>query len=335
MAADLPTLLGLAVAFSVVLYVVMDGFDLGVGILFVPAPRDSDRDTMMNSIAPFWDGNETWLVLGGTLLIAAFPLAYATLLPAFYVPIMTMLFALIFRGIAFEFRFRAGRFRRIWDFAFSGGSILAGFCQGLVLGGFIDGIHVEGRAFAGGTFDFASAFSVACGFGLIAGYALLGATWLIFRTEGETAAYARAAAPIALAITLAFIAAVSLWTPLTHPRIAQRWFSWPNIAFLSPVPLVTALVALAIWRSIKGAREARPFLLSIGLFLLAFLGLGISLWPYAVPYEATLWEAASSPATLAFVGIGTAVIMPITLGYLGYAHWVFRGKSSRDAGYGH
>jgi len=290
---------------------------------------------MMNSIAPFWDGNETWLVLGGTLLIAAFPLAYATLLPAFYVPIMVMLFALIFRGIAFEFRFRAGRFRRLWDFAFSGGSILAGFCQGVILGGFIDGIHVENGAYAGGTLDFASAFSLACGLGLLAGYALLGATWLMLRTEGTTAAYARAAAAVALVITLAFIAVISLWTPLTHPGIAQRWFSWPNIAFLSPVPLLTGLLAFGIWRAIGRAQEGRPFLLSIGLFLLAFLGLGISLWPYAVPYQATLWQAASSPATLAFVGAGTAVIMPITLGYLAYAHWVFRGKTSHGAGYGH
>jgi cytochrome d ubiquinol oxidase subunit II len=335
MAWDLPTLLGLAVAFSVVMYVVMDGFDIGVGILFVPAPQDSDRDTMMNSIAPFWDGNETWLVLGGTLLIAAFPLAYATLLPAFYVPIVTMLFALIFRGIAFEFRFRAGRFRRLWDFAFSGGAILAGFCQGVILGGFIDGIHIENDAYAGGTFDFVSAFSLACGLGLLAGYALLGATWLMLRTEGTTAAYARAAAPAALAVTLAFIACISLWTPLTHPGIAQRWFSWPNIAFLSPVPLLTALLAFGIWRAIGSAHDGRPFLLSIGLFLLGFLGLGISLWPYAVPYEATLWQAASSEATLAFVGIGTAVIVPITLGYLAYAHWVFRCKSRHDAGYGH
>jgi len=308
---------------------------IGIALLFPFAKNERERDQMMNSVAPFWDGNETWLVLGGTLLIAAFPLAYATLLPAFYVPIVTMLFALIFRGIAFEFRFSAGRFRRLWDFAFSGGSILAGFCQGIVLGAFIDGIHVEGGAFAGGTFDFASAFSVACGFGLLAGYALLGATWLMLRTEGETAAYARAAAPVALVLALAFIAAVSLWTPLTHPRIAQRWFSWPNIAFLCPVPLLTGLLAFGIWRAIKGAREALPFLLSVALFLLAFLGLGISLWPYAVPYDATLWQAASSQATLAFVGIGTAVIVPITLGYLGYAHWVFRGKARQDTGYGH
>jgi cytochrome d ubiquinol oxidase subunit II len=334
-AFDLPALLGLAVAFSMVMYVVMDGFDLGVGILFVFAPNDSDRDVMMNSIAPFWDGNETWLVLGGTLLIAAFPLAYATLLPAFYVPIVVMLFALIFRGIAFEFRFRADRLRPLWDLAFSGGALLAAFCQGIMLGAFIDGIHVEGRAFAGGTFDFLSAFAIVCGLGLAAGYALLGATWLIFRTEGATARFARGAAPYALALTLAFIAVVSLWTPLAHARIAERWFSWPNIGFLSPVPLLTALVAYGIWRSIGSAREARAFLLSIVLFLLAFLGLGVSLWPYAVPYDATLWQAASSPATLAFVGIGTALIVPIILAYLAYAHWIFRGKTSAGSGYGH
>jgi cytochrome d ubiquinol oxidase subunit II len=332
---DLPTLMGLAVAFSVVMYVIMDGFDLGVGILFIFAPSDDDRDLMMNSIAPFWDGNETWLVLGGTLLIAAFPLAYATLLPAFYVPIMALLFALIFRGIAFEFRFRATRFRWLWDWAFSGGAALAGFCQGLVLGGFVGGIKLRDGAFAGGTFDFLSAFGVLCGFGMIAGYALLGGCWLIFKTGGPTGAYGRAAARIALPATLAFIAAVSIWTPLTHREIAQRWFSWPNIGFLSPVPVLTALVALAIWRSIPGPREARPFLLSIALFLLGFLGLGISLWPYAVPYGATLWQAASSPATLAFVGIGTAVIVPIILCYVGYAYWVFRGKTSPGAGYGH
>jgi len=334
MAWDLPTLLGLAVAFSVVMYVVMDGFDLGVGILFIRAPSDNDRDVMMSSIAPFWDGNETWLVLGGTLLIAAFPVAYATLLPAFYVPLITMLFALIFRGIAFEFRFQARRFRWLWDLAFSGGSTLAGFCQGLVLGGFIDGIQVESGAFSGSTFDFASAFAIVCGLGLVAGYALLGSTWLVFRTEGTTAAYARAAAPIALLATLAFILAVSIWTPLTHSQIAQRWFSWPNIGFLSPVPLLTALVAYGIWRAVGEAREARPFVLSIVLFLLAFLGLGVSLWPYAVPYGTTLWQAASSDATLVFVGVGTAVIVPIILGYLSYAHWIFRGKTSQDAGYG-
>ena len=336
MAWDLPVLLGLALAFSVVMYVVMDGFDLGVGILFPFAPGEAERGVMINSIAPFWDGNETWLVMGGALLIAAFPLAYATLLPAFYVPLLTMLFALVLRGVAFEFRFRAERFRLVWDWAFAGGSLLAGFCQGVVLGAFINGIPVKGGAFQGGTFDFLGAFAVICGLGLIAGYALLGATWLIYKTGGGTAAYGRAAARLALPATLGFIAIVSLWTPLAFPWIADRWFGWPNIAFLSPVPLLTGLIALGIWRAIAGGGpDRRAFLLSIALFLLAFLGLGISLWPYAVPYHATLWQAASSPPTLAFVGIGTALVMPFVLGYVVFAHWVFRGKTDADAGYGH
>jgi cytochrome bd ubiquinol oxidase subunit II len=331
---DLPLLLGLAVGFSIVMYVIMDGFDLGVGILFPFAPSDADRDLMMNSLAPLWDGNETWLVLGGTLLIAAFPLAYATLLPALYVPLVVMLFALIFRGIAFEYRFRATRFRRLWDWAFSGGSAVAGFCQGLALGAFINGIPVENRAFSGDTFDFLSAFAIVCGFGLIAGYALLGASWLIFKTTGTTGAYGRVATRWALPATLAFIALISIWTPVAHPEIARRWFSWPNIGFLWPVPIVTGLIAYGIWRALVWGRDAHPFLLSIALFMLGFLGLGISLWPYAVPYVATLWQASSSEPTQIFVGIGTAVILPIILCYLGYAHWIFRGKTAPSGGYG-
>lgn len=331
----LPVALGLAVAFGVLMYVVTDGFDLGIGILLPLAPSENDRAAMINSVAPFWDGNETWLVLGGTLLIAAFPLAYATLLPAFYVPLMTMLFALVFRGSAFEFRFRATRFRPAWDLAFSGGSLLATFCQGVVLGGFIKGIPIADGAFQGGTLDFLSAFAVVCGLGLVAGYSLLGAAWLIFKTTGRTAAFGRAAARVALPATLLFIGIISVWTPIAFPHIARRWFSWPNIGYLSPVPIVTAIVAYGIWRAIPGPSDRRPFLLAITLFLLAFLGLGISLWPYAVPYAATLWQAASSPPTLAFVGVGTAVIVPIVLGYFGFAHWVFRGKSITDTGYGH
>jgi cytochrome d ubiquinol oxidase subunit II len=331
----LPMVLGLAVAFSVVMYVVMDGFDLGIGILLAFAPSGDDRGTMINSIAPFWDGNETWLVLGGTLLIAAFPLAYATLLPAFYVPLMTMLFALVFRGVAFEFRFRANRFRTLWDNAFAGSSLIATFCQGLVLGAFINGIPVAGGAFRGGALDFLSPFAVVCGLGFLAGYALLGATWLILKATGTTAGFGRAAARFALPATLTFIAIVSIWTPLAYPHIADRWFSWPNIAYLSPVPIVTAGVAYGEYRAITGSRERLPFLLAIALFLLAFLGLSISLWPYAVPYVATLWQAASSRATLAFVGIGTAIIVPIVLGYFEFAYWVFRGKITGQTGYDH
>jgi cytochrome d ubiquinol oxidase subunit II len=330
----LPFAFALVLAFGIFMYVVMDGFDLGLGILFPFAPSDHDRDIMMNSIAPIWDGNETWLVLGGTLLIAAFPVAYATLLPAFYVPLIVMLFALIFRGIAFEFRFRAQRFRALWDAAFAGGSALAGFCQGLVLGGFIDGVSVEGHAFSGGTFDFLSAFGVASGFGIIAGYALLGATWLILKAPGSTGAFGRRATLPALILTLAFIALISLWTPLAHQQIAARWFSLPNILFLWPVPFVTALTALVIWRTIDSRHEAVPFLASIFLFFLALSGLGVSIFPYAVPWRITIAEAAASTPTLEFVGVGVLVILPITLAYLGYAHWIFRGKTSAETGYG-
>lgn len=335
MSLDLPLCFAIVLAFGIAMYVVMDGFDLGIGVLFPFAPGDADRDTMMNSIAPIWDGNETWLVMGGTLLIAAFPVAYATLLPAFYVPLVVMLFALIFRGIAFEFRFRAGRFRRSWDWAFAGGSALAGFCQGLVLGAFIDGVPVDREVFAGRPLGFISAFAVVSGLGVVAGYTLLGATWLIMKTTGTTGEFGRRAARPALAVTLAFIAIISIWTPISHPQIAQRWFSLPNFLFLWPVPFVTALVAAAIWRTVPSRQhEAAPFVGAILLFLLAMAGLGISLFPYAVPWQVTIWQAASSTPTLEFTGVGVLVILPIILAYLGYAHWIFRGKVTADGGYG-
>ncbi|HJU16245.1 MAG TPA: cytochrome d ubiquinol oxidase subunit II [Stellaceae bacterium] len=336
MASDLPFWFGIAMAFGVAMYVISDGFDLGVGILFLMAPADSDRDIMMNSIAPIWDGNETWLVFGGTVLIGAFPVAYATLLPAFYLPLILMLFGLIFRGVAFEFRFRAaGRGRRAWDWAFSGGSTLAAFTQGLALGAYIDGVAVENDVFVGSTWGFMTGFAGIVGLGLIAGYALLGATWLILKTAGSPQAFGRRAARPCLVLSLLFLLAISIWTPLDHSYVARRWFSAPNIYYLWIPPALTVLVAYGIWRALDRAREALPFLLSIAMFLLALLGLGISLWPYAVPYSVTLWQAASSPPTLIFLGYGTVIIVPIILAYLGYAHWVFRGKTAAGTGYGH
>jgi cytochrome bd ubiquinol oxidase subunit II len=335
MPLDLPLLFALVLAFGIALYVVMDGFDLGLGILFPFAPNDADRDTMMSSIAPIWDGNETWLVLGGTMLLAVFPVSYSTLLPAFYVPLILMLFALIFRGIAFEFRFRAQRFRFLWDWAFAGGSALAGFCQGLVVGAFIDGVPVEHERFAGGALGFVSGFAVVSGLGVIAGYALLGATWLILKTGGTTGEFGRRAARPALLVTLAFVAVISVWTPLSHPQIAQRWFSLPNFLFLWPVPFVTALVSLVIWRSVQSTHDAVPFIFSILLFLLGLLGLGISIFPYAVPWTITIWQAAASTPTLQFTGVGVLVTLPIILAYSGYAHWIFRGKVRAGEGYGH
>ena len=331
MAIDLPLIFALTVAFSIALYVVLDGFDLGIGILFLFAPSDPERDTMMNSIAPVWDGNETWLVMGGTLLFAAFPVVYAAVLPAFYVPLMLMLFALVFRGVAFEFRFRATRSRILWDWAFSAGSGIAGLMQGMMLGAFIDGVPVRDGQFAGTTFSFFSTFALASGFGVVAGYSLLGAGWLIFKTAATTQDFARRVAPLSLAATLLFIAIVSIWTPFAHPYIKDRWFSLPNFLFLWPVPFVTAALALAIWRAVSGKRDYLPFLMSIGLFMIAFAGLGVSLWPYAIPYSVTIQQAAGSVDTLLFLAVGTAIVLPITLAYLGYAHWIFRGKVS--AGY--
>ena len=335
MASLLPLLFGAAMAFGIAMYVIADGFDLGIGILFLLAPSESDRDVMMNSVAPIWDGNETWLVFGGALLLGAFPLAYASVLPALYLPLVLMLFGLIFRGVAFEFRFRAAGGRRAWDWAFSGGSVLAAFTQGVALGAYIDGIPVKDGAFAGNAYDFLTGFTVATGLGLVAGYALLGATWLTMKTTGTAQAFGRRAARPSLLLSLVFLLVISIWTPLDHAGVAHRWFGAPDVYFLWLAPALTLFAAWGIWRALARGREALPFLLSIALFLLALLGLGISLWPYAVPYSLTLWQAASSPPTLEFLGIGTLIILPIILLYLGYAHWVFRGKTTPGSGYGH
>jgi cytochrome d ubiquinol oxidase subunit II len=335
MSIDLPLFFAFVLALCIALYVVMDGFDLGIGILFPFAPSDRDRDCMMNSIAPFWDGNETWLVMGGTLLFGAFPVAYATLLPAFYVPLVVMLFALIFRGLAFEFRFRTPvRFRLFWDWAFAGGSALAAFAQGVVLGSFIDGVPVQGGVFTGTAMGFLRPFAAIAGLGVVAGYGLLGATWLIFKADDPTARFGRRAARPALLATLFFIAIVSLWTPILYPDIAHRWFAAPGVFFLWPVPVVTALTALAIWRTSAGRFDHLPFLAAILLFLLALFGLGISLFPYAVPRSVTIWQAASRTQTLEFIAVGVVIILPIILGYLAFSHWVFRGRARPDAGYG-
>lgn len=323
---DLVTVWAVIIAFGVLMYVVMDGFDLGVGILFPLFKEGEERDLMMNSVAPVWDGNETWLVLGGVGLFAAFPLAYAVILPALYLPLTVMLIALIFRGVAFEFRFKSRRSRWLWDLAFAGGSALAAFAQGVALGAFIQGIKVTGRDFAGGPLDWLTPFSLMTGVGLMAGYAMLGCAWLIMKTEGPIQRrFFELMTPIGL-IVLAFVGAVSLWTPFLSPAIAQRWFSWPNIAWLSPVPLLVGLVALALWRALRDRREVQPFLLTLALFALSYLGLGISLWPLAIPPSVTIWQAASSREAQEFLVVGVLVLIPLILGYTGYAYWVFRGK---------
>lgn len=314
------------IGFAVFMYVLMDGFDLGIGILYPFVPTEEDRDTMMHSVAPVWDFNETWLVLGGAGLFAAFPIAYAVVLPAMYLPLMLMLVALIFRGVAFEFRFKAQARRYWWNRSFFLGSLLATFAQGVILGSFIQGIPVEGRAFAGGMLHWLSPFSLFCGLALIGGYALLGATWLIWRTVGRLQDWCfRVAQRLLLAVLLA-VAAVSLWTPLLQPEIAQRWFSLPNLIYLSPVPLVTALLAFALWRSLDRGREVWPFALSMALFALSYLGLAISLWPLLIPPSVSVWQAAAPPETQVFLLVGMAFLIPAILGYTAYSYWVFRGK---------
>jgi cytochrome bd ubiquinol oxidase subunit II len=313
--------------------VIFDGFDLGIGILFPFAESERERDQMMNSVAPFWDGNETWLVLGGAGMMVAFPLAYSIILPALYLPAIVMLLALIFRGVAFEFRWIGVTSKPQWTFTFAAGSALAAFCQGIILGGLIQGIKVENGAFAGSAFDWATPFAVLCGLGLVAGYGLLGATWLVMKTEGSVAERARIQAKLLLLAVLACMAVVSVWTPLAFERIAVRWFSLPNIMFFWWVPAATALVAFAAWRWLETGREVLPFLASVALFLLGFLGLLISNFPYLVPPSLTIWQTAAAPATQVFMLMGTLLLLPIIFGYMVFVYWIFGGKLREGEGY--
>jgi cytochrome d ubiquinol oxidase subunit II len=323
---DLPLIWAGLIGFSIVAYVVLDGFDLGIGILFPAIRNDKERDTIINSVAPVWDGNETWLVLGGGGLLAAFPLAYAVVLPALYAPLIAMLLGLIFRGVAFEFRFKAGRTRHLWDIALFGGSVVATFTQGIVLGAFIQGIDMQGRAYAGGWWDWATPFSLFTGLALVVGYAVLGVGWLIMKTTGDLQdSLYRLARPLGLAL-LACVGVVSLWTPLLDETIAGRWFSWPNIVFLSPVPVLVVLAAWIYDFGLRERREVLPFLAALAIFLLSFAGLGISLYPHIIPPAVTIWEAAAPEESLWFLLVGAVVLLPLVLAYTAHAYWVFRGK---------
>jgi cytochrome bd ubiquinol oxidase subunit II len=320
-------------AAGVFFYVALDGFDLGIGILYQFAPDRDARNVIMNSIAPIWDGNETWLILGGLGLLAAFPLAFAIIIPAVYFPILLMLLGLIFRGLAFEFRYRDAEHHGFWDHGFCYGSLLATFAQGCVLGAFIQGFQVEGRQFAGSSFDWATPFSLVTGLALVFGYALLGAGWLIIKTEGALQAWARRLGQRALIGVVLGVLVVSLWTPLADAQIASRWFSWPNIALLAPVPLITAALVWYEWRSLNDASEYAPFLVALALFGMCYLGIAISLWPMIVPKHFTLEQAAASESTQAFLLIGTLALLPVILIYTAWSYWLFRGKVRADIGY--
>ena len=330
MELDLPFIWAALIAFAVLAYVVLDGFDLGVGILFPLFPEKHDRDVMMNSVAPVWDGNETWLVLGGGGLLAVFPLAYATILPALYAPLIAMLLALIFRGVAFEYRWRTKRAERLWDWAFAGGSMVAAFCQGVALGALVQGIPVVDRAYAGGWWDWLTPFSIITGFAVLIGYALLGSTWLVMRTTGSLAERARRYAMVTAIATVLAMGIVSIWTPFLKPEYLDRWFRYPTAIIVPPL-VISCLIALISGLNTK--RDTRPFLAALGLFIIGYVGIGISFYPYIVPTSVTIWDAAGPDESLFFLLVGAAVLIPAILAYTTYAYWVFRGKVDPEEGY--
>jgi cytochrome bd ubiquinol oxidase subunit II len=327
----LPLIWAAILSLGVFLYVLLDGFDLGLGALFLLAPTNRDRDAMINSIAPFWDGNETWLVLGGGGLLAAFPMAYAVMLPALYLPIILMLIGLILRGVAFEFRFKADSSRWMWNLAFAGGSVLAALMQGTIIGAFIRGFKVTDGAFTGGPFDWVSPFAAVTAVAILAGYILLSAGWLIMKGDDALRDWAYTVGRYALIAVAIFIAVFSIWTPLAHPAIAARWFTPGNIVMLSPVPIITALAVVALWYALDRHYRHAPFLLAILIFMLCYTGLAVSLFPFIIPPNVTIWQAAAAPESQLFMLYGAIPILPIILGYTAYSYYAL--WHARDAGY--
>ncbi|MCP5384256.1 MAG: cytochrome d ubiquinol oxidase subunit II [Altererythrobacter sp.] len=327
---DLTVIWAFIIAFAVFAYVVMDGFDLGIGILFPTFAVGQERDKAMNSIAPVWDGNETWLVLGGGGLFAAFPLAYAIILPATYPLIIAMLLGLVFRGVAFEFRWRDPGHRAFWDAAFTGGSLLAAMSQGMTLGALLQGIDVVDRAYAGSWWDWLTPYTLLTGLGTVAGYALLGSTWLVWKLDGAGQEHARRLAFRSAIATLILLGAVSLYTPILDASYFDRWFTMPNFIFASQVPLLTAVLAYFLFRGLMKRQDATPFLMSLGIFLLGMAGLGVSMWPHVVPPGITIWDAAAPERSQVFMLVGVALTLPLIIGYTAWAYWVFRGKVGSD-----
>lgn len=327
---DLTVIWAFIIAFGIFAYVVMDGFDLGIGILFPSFSVGEERDRAMNAIAPVWDGNETWLVLGGGGLLAAFPLAYAVILPATYPLIIAMLLGLIFRGVAFEFRWRDPRHRAFWDAGFTGGSLVAALAQGMTLGAILQGIEVADRAYAGSWWDWLTPYTLLTGLGVVAGYTLLGATWLVWKLDGPPQEHAFRQAKRAAVATLVLLVAVSLYTPLLDNNYWIRWFAMPNVLFSAQVPLLTTILAFLLFRALAKRRDTAPFWLSLGIFLLGMAGLGVSIWPYVVPDQLTIWEAAAPERSQIFMLVGVGITLPLIITYTGWSYWVFRGKVGHE-----
>ena len=326
--------LGGVVAFSIFMYVLLDGFDLGVGIIFPWVNNAEHRQLMVNTLVPVWDGNETWLVLGGATLYGAFPVVYSTILPELYLPLIMMLAGLVLRGVSFEFLFKAKTTRFVWSTAFTLGSMLAAFCQGIVLGTFVQGFSENGQLISTLDYHWLSPFSMMTGFSLMIGYALLGATWLVRKTEGDLRDTMYHVAKVLLAGTAIAMLTVSLWTPFIDPAIKARWFSLPNFFILLPLPVLTFAVFISIWRQLATRRhDNAPFYLTICLFLLPYIGFAISLWPYIIPRAVTVWDAAAPWKAQAFILPGIIVLLPALLIYTGYSYHVFRGKVTSAEGY--
>ena len=328
---DLALIWALIIGFGITMYVLMDGFDLGQGILFPFAPNEETRDVMMNSVAPVWDGNETWLILGGAGLLAAFPLVYSVFLPALYIGVFLMLVGLIFRGIAFEFRFKANQSKPLWNWAFALGSLVASFAQGAVVGTYIQGFNVVDGVYVGGALDWLTPFTVFTGVGLVLGYALLGSTWLIMKSEGAVQEWAyRITTPILVAVLVVF-GVVSLWTPFVTPEIWDRWFS--SIQFIWILPALTLFCAWTLFNSVRKRQDGLPFVATMGIFIFTFLGLVASKWPYVVPPNYTIWDASSAWESQLFLLLGLLFVIPIVLAYTAWTYWIFRGKVKAGVGY--
>lgn len=345
---DLPLFWAVIIAVGVLMYVLLDGFDLGVGMLTQRAGSDEERNMMTATIEPVWDGNETWLIIGGGGMFAAFPKAYAILMPAFYLPLLIMLAALIFRGVAFEFRHKAARppTKVFWNTAFWAGSFTAAFSQGIMLGAFVQGVEVEGGVWAGGAFDWLTVFTLLTGISVTIGYVLLGACWLVLKSEGELQTRALGWAKLSLLSVAVCFALVSLATLSVNPQVVDRWgFSLTEINFarllpLSPIPLAGMLLCALVWRDLSAlsadprtAPHWRPWLYTAGIFLTGYLGLAISIFPDIVPFEISIWEAAARDNALGFMAVGAAIMLPIILAYTAYVYHLFWGKVQPGDGY--
>jgi cytochrome d ubiquinol oxidase subunit II len=329
----LPVVWFAIIGFGVLMYVLMDGFVLGIGILAPFAEDDRQLDNMMNTAAPIWDGNETWLVLGGAGLLAAFPKAYAIMLSGLYLPVLLMLIALVLRGVSFEFRFKANTSKRLWGVCFAVGSIAAAFAQGTMLGAIVEGLPLSQDKYLGGPLDWFSPFSMLTGTAVVFGYALLGSTWLIMKTEGPLQQVAYMLTRPLVAVVVAFMGLVSTWLPFLNSQIMARWFESGNFVWLSPIPLLALINAVMLWRAVMRRADKAPFALAICFFALGFIGLATGIWPNLLPPSLSIWDAAAPRSSQGFVLVGTLIMLPAVLGYTWWSYSVFRGKVAADSGY--